>query len=83
MEELVKRMSFASGMTEEEILSKIEDKKLELSGLISDEGAAYIVAKEIGLDVFLLTGKERSSPAEAGRNFVRNEKYLVPFAQFP
>ncbi len=51
MDELVKRMSFASGMTEEEILSKIEDKKLELSGLISDEGAAYIVAKEMGIDL--------------------------------
>ena len=51
MEELVKRISFASGMTEEEITAKIEDKKLELSGLISDEGAAYIVAKEIGIDM--------------------------------
>lgn len=51
MDDLVKRMSFATGMSEEEIREKIEDKKLELSGLISDEGAAYIVAKEIGLDL--------------------------------
>ena len=51
MDEIVKRISFASGLGEEEVLAKIEDKKLELSGLISDEGAAYIVAKEIGLDL--------------------------------
>jgi ssDNA-binding replication factor A large subunit len=51
MDELLKRMSFASGLSEDEIRAKIEEKKDELSGLISDEGAAYIVAKEMGIAV--------------------------------
>jgi ssDNA-binding replication factor A large subunit len=51
MDELVKRMSFASGLSEEEVRGKIDEKKDELSGLISDEGAAYIVAKEMGIQV--------------------------------
>lgn len=51
MEEIIQRISFATGMSEEEIKEKIEEKKLELSGLISDEGAAYLVAKEVGVDI--------------------------------
>lgn len=51
MDDLLKKISFASGLPENEIKEKVEDKKLELSGLISDEGAAYLVAKEIGLDL--------------------------------
>ncbi len=51
MEEIVKRICFATGMGEEEVLNRIEDKKTELSGLISDEGAAFLVAKEMGIEV--------------------------------
>jgi len=51
MDDLVKKISFASGMDEQEVIERIEDKKLEMSGLVSDEGAAYIVAKEMGIDL--------------------------------
>ena len=40
-----------TGMSKEEVLGKIKEKKDELSNLISDEGAAYILAKEYGIDL--------------------------------
>jgi len=51
MDELIKRMSFATGISEDEIKEKIEEKKIEMSGLVSEEGAAYMVAKDIGVDI--------------------------------
>lgn len=38
-------------MTREEIQELIEKKKAELGGLITDEGAAFIVAREVGVDL--------------------------------
>ncbi len=58
IDELKEKIAKGSGLTQEEVGKKIEDKVLELSGLVSEEGAAYIVAKEEGLD--LLEKRERS-----------------------
>lgn len=41
-----------TGLSEEEINKKIIEKQQELSNLVSKEGAAYIIAKEMGLDIF-------------------------------
>jgi len=49
LNELIERICSDTGMSREEIMDKIEEKKIELSGLISDEGAAYIVAKELNV----------------------------------
>lgn len=46
---LVERITRASGLEQEEIERKIEAKKAKLSGLISKEGAAQIVAAELGI----------------------------------
>lgn len=51
LNELIKKISSESGLDEEEIMRHIEDKREELSGLISEEGAAYIVAKELGVAI--------------------------------
>ncbi len=40
-----------AGYNEDEIAKKILDKQTELSNLVSKEGAAYIVAKELGLNL--------------------------------
>ncbi len=40
-----------TGLTRKEIQNLIEDKKNELKGLISDEGALFIIAKELGVDI--------------------------------
>lgn len=48
-ENLIKRISEASKIDLEEINRRVEAKKAKLSGLISKEGAAQIVAAELGI----------------------------------
>ena len=49
IEELLEIISVKTGMSKEEILLRIRTKQRELSGLVSEEGAAYIVANELGV----------------------------------
>jgi hypothetical protein len=48
---LVERISKASGIVKEDIERKVEAKRAKLSGLVSREGAAQIVAAELGLNL--------------------------------
>ena len=57
LEEIKERIVRETGLTMEEVERRIEEKITELSDLVSPEGAAYIVAKEEGLD--LLEKKDR------------------------
>ncbi|PIN89217.1 hypothetical protein COU61_03200 [Candidatus Pacearchaeota archaeon CG10_big_fil_rev_8_21_14_0_10_35_13] len=50
-ENLITRIAEAAGITLEEINRRVEAKKAKLSGLISKEGAAQIVAAELGLSL--------------------------------
>jgi replication factor A1 len=47
---LIQRVSEASGLEKEEVERKVEAKKAKLSGLISKEGAAQIIAAELGVN---------------------------------
>lgn len=58
LKEIKDKICKEAKLTSEDVDKKIEDKVLELSGLVSEEGAAYIVAKEEGLD---LLGKRDKS----------------------
>jgi len=49
-EALIKRIAESSGLEKEEIERRIEAKKAKLSGLISNEGAAQIIAAELGIN---------------------------------
>lgn len=49
LSEIIKKISLSAGIDEDEVQRMIEEKRLELSGLVSQEGAAYIVAKELGI----------------------------------
>jgi len=51
MNEIIQKIISATGMSEEEVERKVREKQRELSDLVSKEGAAYIVAKELGLDL--------------------------------
>ncbi|MEM5826049.1 MAG: DUF2240 family protein [Candidatus Aenigmatarchaeota archaeon] len=51
LEEILEKIEATTGMKREEILKRIEEKKRELSNLISDEGAAYILAKDLGISL--------------------------------
>jgi len=47
-----------SSLSEEELDSKIKEKMDKLSGLISEEGAAHIIANELGIKIFeAISGK--------------------------
>ena len=46
---LIERIAKSSGLAKEEIETKLEAKKAKLSGLISKEGAAQIIAAELGV----------------------------------
>lgn len=51
-ETIVSKIKEKTNLTEEEIGRKVIEKQQELSNLVSKEGAAYIIAKEMGLDIF-------------------------------
>ncbi len=57
VEEIVKKIGEKSGKSADEIKKMISEKQDELSGLVSEEGAAYIVGRELG--VSLLKETER------------------------
>lgn len=48
----------ASGKSHEEIKKLIEEKQDELSGLVSEEGATYIVARELGVNLLKAAKRE-------------------------
>ena len=49
-EKIIEKIASSSGETVEEIKRKIEAKRAKLSGLISEEGAAQIIAAELGVN---------------------------------
>jgi len=54
---IIKRIIEKTGMSYDDVDRKILNKRQELSNLVSKDGAAYIVAKEIGLDLFEKTDR--------------------------
>ncbi|MEM7826166.1 MAG: DUF2240 family protein [Candidatus Aenigmatarchaeota archaeon] len=50
-EEILKEIEKASGLSREEVVKRIEEKRKEFSDLLTEEGAAYLVANDFGLDL--------------------------------
>ena len=48
-EDIISKIKSGSKLSEEEIEAKIEAKLKQLSGLISKNGAAHIIANELGV----------------------------------
>ncbi len=57
VKDIITKISKASGLSEEEIRKKISDKVSQLYGLVSEEGAAHIIANEYGIKVFDVSGE--------------------------
>lgn len=57
LNEMVTRIRDKTELSETDILNKIEDKCKSLSGLISKEGAAHIIANELGVKLVENSGK--------------------------
>lgn len=52
LSQIIEKIKEKSNLSEEEINKKIEEKMQALSGLISKEGAAHIIANELGIKLF-------------------------------
>ncbi|MBD3355099.1 hypothetical protein GF361_03890 [Candidatus Woesearchaeota archaeon] len=52
LQDIIKKIEQNTDLSEADINAKIDDKLKQLSGLISKEGAAHIVANELGVKVF-------------------------------
>lgn len=50
-EDYIKLIIQKTGLSKKDIQNRVEEKKADLKGLISDEGALFIVAKELGVDI--------------------------------
>ncbi|MBU0898984.1 MAG: DUF2240 family protein [Nanoarchaeota archaeon] len=58
LEKLIETISKHSNTPIETVRKMIEDKQDELSGLVSEEGAAYIVARELGISLLKETKRQ-------------------------
>ena len=56
LSEIIEKLKASSGMSDEDINNKIKDKMDQLSGLISKEGAAHIIANEMGVQLIPVGG---------------------------
>jgi replication factor A1 len=50
-EEIIEKIAEEADISEEEVNEEIEEKMEEFSGMVSEEGAIHLVAKEHGIDV--------------------------------
>ncbi|MBI4141179.1 hypothetical protein HY485_05060 [Candidatus Woesearchaeota archaeon] len=70
--EILAKLTQQTGMTQEQVEQKIQAKLQQLSGLISKEGAAHIVANELGIKLIQNTGKIKDLYPE-----MRNVEFLA------
>jgi replication factor A1 len=58
LDEILEELTKQTKLSKDELMKKIEEKQEELSGLVSLEGAAHLVARDLGID--LLKRQERT-----------------------
>ena len=66
-EDVIAKIKEGSGISDEELESKIKQKLEQLSGLVSREGAAHIIANELGVKIFdQISGRMKIEKIYAG-----------------
>ncbi len=77
----IKEKVLAAGkLTDEQFDARIKEKINELSGLISEEGAAHIIANELGVQLFVQEGKLKIKEIYSGmRNVTTVGKVVRKF----
>ncbi len=79
-EEIVKTIVEKSSLSEDEVKKKIDDKLEHLSGLISKEGAAHIIANELGINFSDMEKKLQISQVQPGmRNITLAAKVVQKY----
>ncbi|MFH1850362.1 MAG: OB-fold nucleic acid binding domain-containing protein [archaeon] len=66
LEDMISKMVKESGLSEADIKKKISQKMDQLSGLISKEGAAHIIANELGVKLVKVGGRLKVKDILAG-----------------
>lgn len=80
---LVERIIVSSGLPKEEVERKIEARRAKLSGLISREGAAQIIAAELGVNFTNVQLKiSELMPGMRKANFIGKVISLFPVREF-
>ncbi len=67
---IIEKIKESSDLSEQQIKDKIKDKLEQLSGLISEEGAAHIIANELGIKLYEPSGKLQIKNILAGQRNV-------------
>jgi ssDNA-binding replication factor A large subunit len=57
LKDIISKINQKSGLSDEDIRSKISEKVNQLYGLVSEEGAAHIIANEYGIKLFDFSGE--------------------------
>ncbi|GIU69256.1 MAG: hypothetical protein KatS3mg002_0492 [Candidatus Woesearchaeota archaeon] len=57
LKDIVAKICKTSGLSEDEVNKKISEKVEQLYGLVSEEGAAHIIANEMGIKIFDISGE--------------------------
>jgi replication factor A1 len=57
LKDIIAKIQAKAGMPEEDIRKKIAEKVDQLYGLVSEEGAAHIIANELGIKIFDVSGE--------------------------
>ena len=66
-DQVIAKIKEKSGFSDEDIQTKIKAKLEQLSGLISPEGAAHIIANELGVKIFdAISGKVKLNQVNPG-----------------
>ena len=63
-DELIGKIASESGLAEDEVRRRVDEKQRELGGLITPEGAAHVVANELGINLFSGASKTRDIKIE-------------------
>lgn len=58
MDDIIQKIISETGLDKAEVERRVDEKQKEFSGLVSKEGSAYILAKELGLDLVRKAKKE-------------------------
>jgi replication factor A1 len=77
LNEIIDRIKESTALSSEEIESKISEKSKQLSGLISKEGAAQIIANELGVKLFQVEGSVKIDKIVGGMRSVETVGKIV------
>jgi replication factor A1 len=69
-EDIVVKIKESTDLSEEDIVSKVEAKQAELAGLVSKDGAAHIIANELGVKLIQQGGRQKIKDVFAGMRSV-------------